>query len=100
MENGFKVLWSDHALYELKSTFEYLENNWTEKEIVKLVLKIEHTVELISKNPEMFQVSMEIKGIRQAVVMKHNTMYYRIIGETIEILSFFSNRQSPGRKKF
>ncbi|PZX55572.1 type II toxin-antitoxin system RelE/ParE family toxin [Algoriphagus chordae] len=100
MKNGFKVLWTDHALSELQSTFEYLENNWTEKEIVKLVLKLEHTVELISKNPAMFQVSLEKNGIRQAVVMKHNTLYYRIIGETIEILSFFSNRQNPSRRRF
>ncbi len=75
-------------------------NIWTEKEIVKLVLKIEHTVELISKNPDMFQLSLVENGIRQAVVMKHNTMYYRILGETIEVLSFFSNRQSEGKRRF
>lgn len=98
MENGFRVLWTDHALNELEDTFEYLENNWSEKEIVKLALKIEHTIELISKNPEMFQFSLVGNEIRQAVVMKHNTMYYRITGETIEVLSFFSNRQSQGKR--
>lgn len=99
MENGFRVLWTDHALNELQSTFEYLENNWTEKAIVNLVLKLEHTVELISKNPYMFQEPIDLGGIRQAVVMKHNTMYFRISGETIEVLSFFSNRQNPSSKK-
>ncbi|SFT89938.1 Plasmid stabilization system protein ParE [Algoriphagus locisalis] len=99
MENGFRVLWTDHALDELQSTFEYLEHKWTNKEVVKLALKIEHVVELISKNPYMFQESVEVRGIRQAVVMKHNTMYFRIIGETIEVLSFFSNRQNPSSKK-
>jgi len=32
------------------------------------------------------------------VILKLNTMYYRIIDEnTIEILSFFSNRKSPSK---
>ncbi|RAI88485.1 type II toxin-antitoxin system RelE/ParE family toxin [Algoriphagus yeomjeoni] len=100
MGSGFKIFWTDHALSELESTFKYLEDNWTEKELVKLGLKIEHTLELISKNPTIFQESPDKKGVRQAVVAKHNTMYYRIVKETIEILSFFSNRQSPSRRKF
>ncbi|WP_439488668.1 type II toxin-antitoxin system RelE/ParE family toxin [Algoriphagus sp.] len=74
---ALKVVWTDHALSELQSTFDYLEGNWTSKEIRKLVLKIEHTVELISKNPQLFQASSKGNGIRRAVVMRHNTMYYR-----------------------
>lgn len=100
MKNGFKILWTDHALSELETTFEYLAQNWTSKEITRLVLKIEHIVELISKNPEMYQVSEKGKDIRQAVIMKHNTMYYRIIDDSIQILSFFSNRQESSRRKF
>lgn len=57
MKNGFKILWTDHALSELEATFKYLEDNWTEKGIIKLTLKIEHTVELISKSPKIFQES-------------------------------------------
>ena len=93
MESGFKILWTDHA-------FKYLEDNWTEKEIVKLAWKIEHTVELISQSPEIFQESPDKKGVRQVVLAKHNTINYRIVGESVEILSFFSNRQSPDRRKF
>ena len=36
MKSGYKVEWTDNALYELKITFEYLENNWTKKELRKL----------------------------------------------------------------
>lgn len=32
MKNGYKVLWTHHALSELKETIEYLENHWTERE--------------------------------------------------------------------
>jgi hypothetical protein len=41
MKNGNKILWTDFALKELKNTIEYLEENWTEKELQILTLNIE-----------------------------------------------------------
>lgn len=55
MSNGYKILWTDHALKELESTFEYLIENWSEKELNGLALKIEEILFLISKNPNLFQ---------------------------------------------
>lgn len=31
MKSGYKILWSDHAMYELKKTIKHLEENSTEK---------------------------------------------------------------------
>jgi len=39
MKNGYNIKWSDHALAELKRTFEYLEENWTERELGKYLMK-------------------------------------------------------------
>lgn len=39
MKNGYKIKWTEHALFELKLTFEYLEENWTERELRKILLK-------------------------------------------------------------
>jgi len=33
MKNGYRIEWTDNALFELKVTFEYIEKNWTEKEL-------------------------------------------------------------------
>ena len=98
MKNGYKTHWTPNALKGLTKTIEYLQKNFTEKEIEKLALKIEETVQLISQNPELFQKS-ETKNIRRAVVLKFNTVYYRIKNNKIEILSFFSNRQNPDKNK-
>ncbi len=62
MKSGYKILWTDHAISELKETIKYLENNWTEKEIRKFAAKLDHTVELISKMPEIFPESFEKKN--------------------------------------
>tara|TARA_B100000929_G_C15477731_1_gene410089 strand:- start:18 stop:224 length:207 start_codon:yes stop_codon:yes gene_type:complete len=61
--------------------------------------ELDHTVELISKNPELYQTSETKKNIRRAVVAKYNNLYYRINNETVEIISFFSNRQDPNKRK-
>ncbi len=99
MKSGYKVEWTDHALSELKQTYQYLEENWTSKELTKLSLDIERTISLISKNPKMFPISDKV-NIRKVVVKKFNTMYYREKDNTsVEILSFFSNRQNPDSRK-
>jgi plasmid stabilization system protein ParE len=50
MTSGFRILWTEHALSELQSTIEFLELNWTEKELRKLAIEIEKTIDLLSRN--------------------------------------------------
>jgi plasmid stabilization system protein ParE len=85
MENGYK-------------TIEYLEENWTEKELRTLAESIEEKLALISQNPNLFQASDNKKNIRRVVIQTYNTLYYRFENEQIEIISFFSNRQNPKRR--
>jgi len=98
MKNGYKILWTENALDELAKTIDYLEKNFTDKEIKKLAIKIESIVALLSKNPTIFSKS-EFKDVYSVVILKYNTLYYRLKGNTVEILSFFSNRQSPTKTK-
>lgn len=98
MKSGYNILWTDHAISELNETIEYLENKWTERELRKFSKILDHTIELISKNPTIFPISFEKRGIHKAVVEKHNNLYYRIHENSIEIVSLFSNRKNPDRK--
>ncbi len=98
MRNGYKILWTEHALSELKNTIQYLEENWSKRELENFSRELDHTIELISKNPELFQVSKK-KNVRRAVVAKFNSLYYRVNKKSIEILSLFSNRQDPDKIK-
>ena len=100
MKNGYKIFWTVHALSELEETIAYLEENWTEKELQKLFRHLDHTLELFSKNPTIFQVSYKKQNIHRAVIARFNTLYYRLHNEKIEILSFFSHRKDPDKIKF
>lgn len=98
MKSGYKIRWTDHALLELAETFEYVEKFWTEKAIQKLAKELEYTLTLISKSPELFQIS-DVKNVRRAVVLKHNSLYYRVKENSVEIISFFANRKNPEKRK-
>ncbi len=100
MKNGYEVRWTAHAVLELKELFNYLEENWTEKEIRKFVHLLDETIGLISKFPLLFPSSIEKEYIRKAVIGKHNSLYYLVRDDTIEILSLHSNRKNPEDKKF
>lgn len=99
MKNGYKILWTDHAIAELKDTLTYLEHNWTERELRTFSAKLNHTIELISKTPEIFPASLEKKNIRKAVIEKHNNLYYRINQNSVEIISIFANKRNPPKKR-
>ena len=99
MTSGYKILWTDHAISELRETIEYLEKHWTERELRTFSAKLDHTIELISKTPEIFPAALEKKHIRKAVVEKYNNLYYRINNDSVEIISLFSNRKNPDKKK-
>ncbi len=99
MKTGYKIFWTDFALDELAQTIKYLQENWTEKEIKIFSTQLEETIVFISKNPNLFQSSDTKKDVRRAVVAKHNSLYYRLKNNDIEIISLFSHRQNPKKRK-
>ena len=54
MKSGYRVFWTHHALSELEDTIVYLDKNWTDKELKNFFLEVDHTIQLISKNPFLF----------------------------------------------
>lgn len=100
MKSGYKVVWTDHALDELRQTISYIEQNFSEREIQRLANKIESTLALIATNPTIFPESQHRKGVRRVIILRLNSLYYRVENRNIEILSFFSNRQDPKTLEF
>ena len=47
MKSGYRLLWSDSALEELRRTFAYLEENFSDREIRRLAERLEFTLKLI-----------------------------------------------------
>lgn len=99
MASGYKIKWTAHALAELADTIQFLEDNWTERELNQFANAVDNTVEIMSRHPEIYPFSGTKKNIRKAVIDKNNTIYYRIVGDSIQILSVFGTKQDPKKRR-
>ncbi|MCL6257849.1 type II toxin-antitoxin system RelE/ParE family toxin [Aquiflexum sp. TKW24L] len=90
----FHVFWTKEAEVSLGEIILYLEKEWSEKEIVNFLDRIEKVIALIKMSPELFPLS-PTKGVRKAVIKKHSSLYYKIDKNQIIILSIRSNSKGP-----
>jgi len=95
MRSGYKITWSDEALYNLSQVITYLEDNWTEKEIRKFAQKLEKSLHLISIFPEIYPSTSKRKKVRRCVLTKQVSLYYKVIKKEIFLVTLFDNRQDP-----
>jgi len=97
MESDREVIWSAKAKHTFFSVIEYLNSNWTQKEMVQFNWRTLITINSIQKNPGIFPASSKNKEVRRAVVDKNNTFYYKIddYNQKIYLLTFFDCRQDP-----
>jgi plasmid stabilization system protein ParE len=99
MKNTYKIIWSDTALNGLKSIISYLERNWTEKEIKHVAQKLEKTLDLIQKNPNLFPTSSRKSDVKRSVISKQVSLYYSFDNQAIYIVNITDNRMDPGNIK-
>jgi plasmid stabilization system protein ParE len=73
-----EVIWSAKAKITFFSVIDYLNDNWSKKEMIQFNHRTQITINAIVKNPGIFSVSDKNKEIRRAVVDKNNSFFYRI----------------------
>lgn len=93
------VYLSPKAVQKLAGVFEYLEENWSKKVKDDFIKKLDKTKELISKFPESFPESSSFPGLFKCNVTRHNTLFYRVKKNDIEIVTIFDQRQHPKKLK-
>lgn len=76
-----------------------MNDNWTEREVIKFIQRTDTLIKTIAENPLSFQSSSK-KSIRKAVIGKQNSLFYRIDNDSIYLLTFWDNRQNPAKSKY
>ena len=96
-----EVIWSAKAKITFFSVIDYLNDNWSKKEMIQFNHRTQITINAIVKNPGIFSISAKNKEIRRAVVDKNNSFYYKIdtYNQRIHLLTFFDSRQDPKKLK-
>ena len=100
MKSGYKMMWSHRALAELQSIIDYLNENWTKKEIQDFIRKLDKRLNIISINPNLFPRTIKRKNVRKSVLTKHVVIYYKTEGNFVTIVTLFDSRQNPEKLNF
>ena len=94
---AYKVIWLPKAEKRYDEIIDWLQQNWSDKEIANFIARTDEVIENIKKDPEMYRRS-ERKNIRQAIVTKQNLLLYRKKSNIVELITFFDTRQEPAKK--
>mgnify|MGYP006450159441 FL=1 len=80
---------------KLENLSGHLLKNRSKKVKDDFVAKLDHCIELIRTQPEIFPESIKGKQLRRCVITKQTTMYYRFNSKRINIVTLFDTRQDP-----
>ena len=94
-----QIVWTPQAEKTLAQVVDYLEKEWTEKEIYKLFYSLNSTIDLIKLQPKLFRCISKKHHIHEALITKHNLMIYKIHKNSVVIITFWDTRKHPKTKQ-
>ena len=95
MDYKISVRWTNQSVADLEEILQYLEENWTVKEINKFKSKLGEDIELLMKFPYLGPASKSNKYLRRFVLNKYVSIIYHFEDKTISIISLFQNVKKP-----
>ena len=93
-----EITWTPEAEKTHNSVVDYLKRDWSEKEVIRFIEKVNNIVEHISRHPLVYPIAGK-EDVREAVITKHNILLYRIAGQKIFLLYFWDTRKNPAKKR-
>lgn len=93
----YKLYWSEEAISNLEEILNYLNSEWTSKEVNKFKSKLSKQLELITQNPLLFPVSQYNPVLRKAVLSRQTTVFYEIKDNIVYLAYLFVNRKNISR---
>jgi hypothetical protein len=87
-----KIEWTQASKIDYWQNIEYLENYWSEKEVLNFIIEVDYCLNLLTKENVVFTKS-EYKNVYKMVIIKQITIYYSIKDDIIYLLRFWNNYQ-------
>ncbi len=96
-----EVIWSPFALQTYLGNIAYLQEEWTEKEVLRFTKAVDRKLDLLSQFPKVGSPSNKRTGLRKTIVVKRIILIYRYKPRknVIELVQFFNTWQSPSKAK-
>jgi plasmid stabilization system protein ParE len=97
-----KIIWLPRALKTYISNIQYLEANWTKKEIENFKVLVDKKIENISHHPKLGSArSKDTPHIRFTLIHKRVALIYKYkpSRNEIELMVFWNTYQNPRKIK-
>ena len=97
---ALEIVWTKRAEKGYANIIDYLETNFTEREVRKFVRQSNEFFALLSEYPEMLEVTGRRKHVHRGPINKHTILTYRIKprNKQIELINIRSSKKKPLRK--
>lgn len=97
--DSYKLHWTEESVRNLENILDYLEGNWSEREVANFKAKLNKQLDLIGRFPFIFPRSEYQKRLRKAVLNKQTTIFYEVKKNDIFIAYIFVDKQNITRIK-
>ena len=94
------IVWSPLAEKDFENILIYLRDNWNEMVLDNFIDITDNMIFQILSNPKQFPLIHKKIKVRKCVLTKHNTLFYRVRRDAIEILRIYDTRQDPDKLEF
>ena len=92
-----KIIWSSLAIKTYVNNIEYLEKEWSEKEVNNFISVVQRKLFSLSLQPRLGIITNKRKNIRKTILNKRIVLIYRHkpLKNEIELVRFFNTYQRP-----
>ena len=87
-----KIEWTFLAKSDYWQNIAYLEEKWTENDVVNFIKKVDNSISLLKSQTVLFTKS-DYNDVYKLVITKQITLFYSLDSETIYLLRFWNNYQ-------
>ena len=91
-----RVIWTPTARKSLLRTADFLNELWNEDVADDFLNQLDFRIKQIQENPELAS-SFRVSEIRQLIIHKTVSLFYRNTPEYIKLLLIWDNRQDPSQ---
>lgn len=97
---AYKTIVKKKFTNKLIKLLYYVEAEWGKTVADRFVNKLEKRLDNLSKQPFMGVESEYFKNVRSILITKHNRLFYRIKGTTVEVINLYDTRMNPKKNPY
>jgi plasmid stabilization system protein ParE len=94
---AFKIVWTKQAIKGYDKIVNYLEENWSEKEVINFINETDQFFETLVHQPKILQKSNKHPNLYRGPINRLTILVYRIkpLNKQIVLISIRGTRQKP-----